>query len=74
MNIFKAVGSLFGLVSRTVSQAGKEREQMGPEGRAYSDALKASGDAYYKKHGTYEGWAFDDGKTKVTVTTMKGNE
>jgi hypothetical protein len=60
MNIFKAVGSLFGLVSRAASQAGKEREQMGPDGRAYADALKASGDAYYKKHGTYEGWVFDD--------------
>lgn len=67
MKLFQAIGSLFALVFSTTSRAEDEREQMGPEGRAYDAALTKSCDAYYKKHGTMDGWKFDD-------NTMKGNE
>lgn len=51
----------------TSQAADEEREQMGPEGRAYDDALRKSEAAYYKEHGTDKGWDFDD-------KTLKGNE
>ena len=67
MNFFQAIGSLFSGVYQTALRGQEEREQQGPEGRAYDDALKRSGQAYYQKHGTYDGWSFDD-------KTLTGNE
>jgi hypothetical protein len=67
VNPLKAIWSFITLTWLTGSQAEAEREQEGPQGVAYDEALKRSGEAYYKKHGTYEGWEFDD-------TTMTGSE
>jgi hypothetical protein len=67
MNPFSALFNAITGVFLTGQQAAAEREQQGSKGRSYDAALKASGDAYYRKHGTYDGWSFDE-------KTMTGNE
>lgn len=62
MNPFSAIGSLFASWFLTGQRAAEEREQQGSEGAAYSDDLKAQYDAYYKAHGTSEGFVYKEPK------------
>lgn len=65
MNIFRAIWGLVKLWFWTEEQGKKEREQMGPEGRAYDKWLDKHGyeaqyQAYFKKHGTHDGFVYKD--------------
>lgn len=65
MNIFQAIGSVFSLVFLEGRRAAEEREQQGPEGRAYDKWLGEHGyeaqyQAYMKAHGTNNGFVYKD--------------
>lgn len=60
MNIFGAVFSVFADVFLTGRQAAAERQQQGPAGVAYDEELKRQYDAYYKAHGTADGFEYKD--------------
>ena len=65
MNLFSALFDLVAGVFLTAKQAQDERDQQGPEGRAYDKWLAEHGydgqyQAYYKEHGTHDGFVYKD--------------
>jgi hypothetical protein len=65
MNPFSAFFSLIGGIFQTVEQSEEERDQQGPEGRAYDASLDRNGyegqyQVYFKEHGTHDGFVYKD--------------
>jgi hypothetical protein len=63
MNIFSAIGSFFASFFTEGERAHEEDAQAGAEGVAYDAELKRQYDAYYKVHGTADGFQYHDPAT-----------
>lgn len=59
MNIFSGICAFFASLFLEGKRADEEREQQGPEGVAYGDALQRETMAHYKAKGTFDGFDYD---------------